>query len=999
MRADVARGGRGEAVGASGTTRQGVTTTTSWRGSRSPARSAVRLAGMRLTHHWQLLLAVAVGILVAVVLICTVPLYNTLVANVQLERALTGGVPTQRNVETLVQNGRVDVALREQATGQVAGLAHQYLSGYTSATPTYYVETNQMLLLHGPHYAFNPAASNTPRITFQAFDYAAAAPHMKLVQGALPQTGTAIPEALVTSEMATDQNVRVGDQLVVTQFGDHSRTLTVRVAGIWQPESLSDPYWNGLSFEAHSGQDNPDNYPVQLSSDVFFAQLAPFDQVTMAQHWVYYTEPSAISIGTMDTVRDRLASLRAHMNGDVLPQSGVIGVGVVTALDATIKDIESQQTLLVLPLYVIVAQIVGLALLFVTAMAGLLIEGQSQEIATLKSRGASSAQLLGTFTAQGAVLGLIAAVAGPFIAVALALALLRLFVPSADAVNQSSYLNAIAAPRAVILPAIVGALLGIGAVAFSAWQSARMDVLAFRREQGRATRQPFWRRYYLDVLLAVLCVVGYLELGQFGGLDTRQQLGTHAASPLLLVTPALLLLAGSLLVLRVFPYGAGLGARLAARGRGMTQLLAFSQVERNPSRYTRMTLLLMLAVGLGFFALTFDTSLQQNGRDRAAYETGADIRISQSAGLGNGQDVAQAQRLLKLPGVLGVTPAYRTRADATPMGQGGTQVDVLAIDPTTFGQQAGDVSWRSDYADRPLPELLDAMKASSHPDTAGSRATPVWTLVSQAFATDHHVKLGDRYIMNLAETTFSSTVFYVGDVVNDFPTMYPDRLSGSFVIADLNDYDAAIKVSATSNDYSLVGPNEFWLRTSDDPTKHAALLAALHDPELDAQKVVSRADLLATVQLNPVGSGMRGLLIVGAVTAAVLAVIGSIVQSVLATRQRATQFAVLRTIGMVGRQLTGLLLGEQIVVYVFGLVGGTVLGVLLATATLPFLQFSDTSIDPEKLGIPPYTLTFSVQGIAIFYAALLAAFAVALVIAARYAATIGLGKALRLGED
>jgi hypothetical protein len=52
-----------------------------------------------------------------------------------------------------------------------------------------------------------------------------------------------------------------------------------------------------------------------------------------------------------------------------------------------------------------------------------------------------------------------------------------------------------------------------------------------------------------------------------------------------------------------------------------------------------------------------------------------------------------------------------------------------------------------------------------------------------------------------------------------------------------------------------------------------------------------------------------------------------------------------------------------------------------------------------KLGIPPYVLAFNGGGIAIFYAALLAAFLLALAIAARYAATIGLGKALRLGED
>src|SRR5262249_9113868 len=148
----------------------------------------------------------------------------------------------------------------------------------------------------------------------------------------------------------------------------------------------------------------------------------------------------------------------------------------------------------------------------------------------------------------------------------------------------------------------------------------------------RPTRAPFWRRYYLDLALAALCFVGYLELNQFGDVTTRQHLAGGGASPFLLVTPALLLLAGALLLLRLFPLSAALGARLAARGRGATSLLALAQVERSSGRYSRMTLLLVLAVGMGVFALTFDASLAVNAHDRATYAVGADVRITELTG-------------------------------------------------------------------------------------------------------------------------------------------------------------------------------------------------------------------------------------------------------------------------------------------------------------------------------------------------------------------------------
>ncbi len=86
-------------------------------------------------------------------------------------------------------------------------------------------------------------------------------------------------------------------------------------------------------------------------------------------------------------------------------------------------------------------------------------------------------------------------------------------------------------------------------------------------------------------------------------------------------------------------------------------------------------------------------------------------------------------------------------------------------------------------------------------------------------------------------------------------------------------------------------------------------------------------------------------------------------------------------------------------VYTFGLVGGSALGLLLAGSTLPYLQFGDTTIDPTTLGVPPYVLSIDPAKVAIFYAFLLGSFALALGASAFYATTVGLGKALRLGED
>src|SRR5262249_30502976 len=212
----------------------------------------------------------------------------------------------------------------------------------------------------------------------------------------------------------------------------------------------------------------------------------------------------------------------------------------------------------------------------------------------------------------------------------------------------------------------------------------------------------------LDVALAVLCALGYLELGQFGGLNIREQLGTADAQsgpdPLLLAAPALLLLAGALLTLRLFPLGAAIGARLAAQGRGATSMLAFSQVSRASSAFGRLTLLLTLSVGVGLFALNYQASLGRNVADRAAYVAGADQLVA--VGAGAQSEAKMNQSLAALPGVQGVTPLFRSQATSTddPTAIVGT----LAVDPATF---AGVSNWRDDYAAQPLDGLMREMAA------------------------------------------------------------------------------------------------------------------------------------------------------------------------------------------------------------------------------------------------------------------------------------------------
>jgi hypothetical protein len=274
----------------------------------------------------------------------------------------------------------------------------------------------------------------------------------------------------------------------------------------------------------------------------------------------------------------------------------------------------------------------------------------------------------------------------------------------------------------------------------------------------------------------------------------------------------------------------------------------------------------------------------------------------------------------------------------------------------------------------------------------------MWALVNDAFARDHALSVGQHFSMAPTEASDSPFAFVVGGIVHHIPTLTdPDLPEG--VMVDQADYVKAL-TSPSIGVTTVSGPNEFWIRDNGNAADRTLRQRALQEPNLTLPREIdNRWQIEDSFLTDPLTSGMAALLLVSAITAGVLAVLGAVIQSGVAARQRLTQFAILRTLGVSSGELVSMLLGQQAIMYGFGLLGGIALGALLATATLPFLQFTTSSAGAAALQLPPSTLVFNARGIALFCAVLLAACVVALLLAARVALRAGLGKALRLGED
>ncbi len=969
--------------------------------------STMRLAVSQLVRTWRLLGLLAFGLLLTSVIACIVPLFNSFLAGTQLQHALeTSDIPA-RNVAIRANSVSTDT-FHAALDAQVRALAPHYLSSFTESQPFYNVFVQNLTLVRegpAPAVPLSSSPNDTKYANLEATDFAVTAHYMQMVAGRLPQSPSAdgIPEVLITEEMATQENLTVGDEVVVAQSFAATQTITGRIVGIWTPRNASDPFWNGFSFKAippFHRPPLPPQYPVYMNPADLFSSISGISGQNLWQEWSYITAPQRITSANMASVVSNVQTLESSVAQQLQFDTPTAIFTVSSKLDRLIQDTQNQYALFDLPLYLVAIPAIGLTLLFVASIAIMLVEAESQEIATLKSRGLSVLQLLSTYILQVLPLAILASLAAPVFAGLVAFILLRAF-QSSETFSKSGitlqYLAGLVQPGTTTAIAGAAVLVGLYTLLLTAWQAARLDVLAFRREQGRFTHEPFWRRYYLDVALAGLCALGYLELGQFGGTATRIELGSGANSPFLLIAPSLLLLAGALLLLRLIPISARLGQRLAARRRGLIGQLAFASIERSPRRYSRVVLFLALAVGLGLLAINYDVTLTQNIQDRVGYSTGADMRLRLLSTTAQGDALDAGRVLATLPGVSAISPAYHDQEVVSINGVD-EQADMLGVDPSSFGRVAAS-SWRQDYASLSLPQLMHMLSA---PPTGAQKEIPA--LIDDRFAQDVNLKIGDGFTVTFPQAeasdthAFSQAHFVVVGFVHEFPTMYPTDTPLGFLVTNLDEVVTAINASPYLVPHGI---NEYWLSTSSSPKVQQALVNTLgeYTASLNISQIFTRQQALASAESNPLNGGMSGILFTGAAIAAVLALLETVVQSALTARQRSGQFALLRTFGMTRRQLGLLLLGEQSAVFIFGLVGGTLLGLILTTATLPFLQFSDTSIDPATIGVPPYQLVFNLPGIALFYIGQLLACLIALFITGRYANSLGLGRSLRIGED
>ncbi|MFF8957423.1 FtsX-like permease family protein [Streptomyces sp. NPDC014894] len=545
------------------------------------------------------------------------------------------------------------------------------------------------------------AVVDRSRVRMLSGDWPASAPG-----GAGGVAEVALPEAA-----ARELKLSPGPRVLTLKDRLGGEPVRIRVTGVYRPADRADPYWqlDDLAGRGVRKESDFSSYGPLLTDPAVFGS-GRISRGELA--WLAAADFTALTADRIGPLRD---SAKESQRLVATQPSLKSGVTVRTALPDALDRLErallvSRATLLIVSLQLVL--LAGYALLLV---ARLLSSERAGETRFLLARGASRGRIAGLSALEALLLALPAAALAPLLAGPLTRLLAgrgllaRIGLRIETGATVSAWLTgaavALACAAAVVAPALAAA----------------------RAPRGRAGSLPGPLRAGADVALLAVAGVAFWQLERRtsgSGALSGDRAGELGIDPLLVVAPALALLAGTVLTLRLLPPAARFAERRAARGRGLTAPLAGWQFSRRPMRGAGPVLLLVLAVAMGMLAIGQGASWDRSQDDQADFAAGSPVRVL------DGGAVPPFGQSGAYDGMKGVRAAPAARGSMSLSG--GKEATVLALDASAAD---GRLRLRGDLAgdggpDRFLAPLRpggaagEASRSEAGHTGEGSRSTP-----------------------------------------------------------------------------------------------------------------------------------------------------------------------------------------------------------------------------------------------------------------------------------
>jgi putative ABC transport system permease protein len=817
--------------------------------------------------------------------------------------------------------------------------------------------------------------------------------HVSLAEGNFP----AIPEprsdstvdVLVSDDLAKELGLQVGESYVLFEDAQQKTAgnidqFPVRIAGIWKAKDPNEPYW------FYSTDSFKEDFIVP--EETFKSRIDPYrnDEINLAV-WYYILDGSKFNISESRSLLYRITAMQQRV--DTLLPNTDLSVSPVENL----MKFDQESRLLTLLLYAFSVPFIALIMAFIALVSSLGVEVRRNEIAMVRSRGLTVAQLLGIAVVEGLFLGGAALLLGAWASRLLALTIGKTrtfltFSPDLDLRVQLS-MGALYLGLSVIGLAIVMQI-------FPTLSAARHTVVTYKADRARSTLRPWWQRAYLDFLLLIPTAYGGYLLNQQGSVvGGGENMNTNPfQNPLLFLVPVLGIFAVTLLFLRFLPWLMSVISWLASHTKSIGLLLAARHLARSPGFYSTPLVLLTVTLSLSAFTASLAQTLDNHLNDQFYYKNGADLNLyefgyqnkdqggvvalggaSQEEGGASGDsqaatDAGPTWTFLPVSEHLkvnGVQKAARVGAYPSIVFAGGTTLpgSFIGLDRVDFPLTA---YWRRDFAPHNLGSLMNSLASA-----------PNAVLVPRDFLDQYALGIGDTVRVQLK--VYDQVVemnMKIADTFDLFPTWYPE--TGPLFVGNL---DYLFEQAGEKFPYRV------WLKT-DARVPAGKIVSDLQAVDLDIVSWEDSRQQINMEQLLPNRQGLFGILTVGFGASAVITVLSFLLYALFSFRRRFIELGVLRAVGLSAGQMTTFLASELAFLIVVGAGVGTLTGIWAGKLFIPYLQ-----VGPDAASlVPPFIVVVAWPVILRIFAMIGVLFVVALSVLVVLLMRMKIFQAIKLGE-
>ncbi|MCG7407762.1 ABC transporter permease [Paenibacillus sp. ACRRX] len=748
-----------------------------------------------------------------------------------------------------------------------------------------------------------------------------------------------IVEAVMLEDAMYRNDLHVGDELDYPIYGGLNINIRVKIVGTFKPLQETDAYWQqGLESMMNS---------LFITSKTMDDTLLKEKQIPLhISNWYYAFDLRNIQTSQISALDSTLTRMQIEVSQKMK------GTNLELSFAKLLGEFRSQSLQLQMMLFTLAAPMIAMVFYFIAMNANQALEKQQSDISVLRSRGASTRQIIVMYLIEGVILGSMALAVAPFFGwfMAKSIGAANGFL---EFVNRKSI--PIGFSSDAIIFGLIAVIIAILASVIPAVIFARSSIVNLRQKMAR-NKRPVWQRWYLDIVLLGLAGYGYYLSNQQQMLSFQTGMTSDQlqVQPFLFFVPALAIFATGLFFLRLFPWILRLLQWIGGKMLPLPLYLTLTQLSRSAKGYYPLMILLILTLGLGVYNSSAARTIDLNSKERTLYNVGTDVVITTvwegtpeadpnpgkgggSGGKPGGQQPKPTKTIYneppfqlfkEQPGVEAAARVLQTKGNVIVSGRSIGQGKLMGIDNVDFAK----VAWfRNDmFPSHPFRYL----------DTLG-KYYEQGVIIPTNVAEKYQLKLGDLVSIGIQEQMVE---FVVVAILPYWPSQYPDQTP--FFIANL-DY---------IYDQVPMMPYEVWLKMKEG-AKLGPVIESLQKANIDIASFKDVRAELVTQSKHPTRGGVFGILSMGFLVSIIVSLIGYLLFWFFNLSGRVVQFGILRAMGLSRKQLTGMLLLEQLFTAGLSIGLGVIIGKVASRLFLPFLQATENA----QMQVPPFRIVFEAK--------------------------------------